>query len=58
MPPGAQTIGLVNPEEVAYEARDEEASDEAVARLRELLQSWETVGAGSLSFIALFWVRS
>jgi hypothetical protein len=37
---------LVNPEEVAYETRNEEAFDEAVARLRELLQSWETMGSG------------
>jgi hypothetical protein len=48
MPPGAQTIGLINPEEVAYEARDEKA----FCRVGRL---W---GAGSLSFIALFWVKS
>jgi hypothetical protein len=46
MVPGAQMTGSVCPEEVAYKARDEETFDEAVASLRELLQSWETVGSG------------
>jgi len=44
--PGAQTAGLVSPEEVANEAHDDQDIDKELALLRESVSSGETVGRG------------
>ena len=46
MAPGAQTAGLVSPEEVANEAHDDQDIDKELALLRESVSSGETVGRG------------